>query len=125
MEDDEQLFLIVDDEPDMCWALENILRRNGCRSEKALNAGEAMRLLELHKFYMAFLDVKLPDMEGLALARRIKSVDPDIRIVMISGFCYKDDPAIQKAVEEGLISSFVAKPFLHTEIVSSMKLASS
>jgi DNA-binding NtrC family response regulator len=125
MGNQDPLFMIVDDEPDMCWALENILRKNGYRCEKALSGREAMRLLESHKFHLAFLDVKLPDIEGLELARRLKGVDPDVRIVMISGFCYMDDPAIQKAVQEGLICSFVAKPFLHEEIIRSIKLARS
>ncbi len=125
MENQEPLFMIVDDEPDMCWALKNILKKSGCNCEKALSGREAMRLLKSQKFHLAFLDVKLPDIEGLELARRIKSVDPDVRIIMISGFCYMDDPAIQKAVQEGLISSFVAKPFLHEEIIKSIELARS
>jgi len=125
MENQEPLFMIVDDEPDMCWALENILRKNGYRCEKALSGGEAMRLLKPQKFHLAFLDVKLPDIEGLELARRIKSVDSEVRIVMISGFCYMDDPTIQKAIQEGLICNFVAKPFLHAEIIKSIKLARS
>jgi DNA-binding NtrC family response regulator len=125
MENQEPLFMIVDDEPDMCWALKNILKKSGYNCEKALSGREAMRLLKLQKFHLAFLDVKLPDIEGLELARRIKSVDSDVRIIMISGFCYMDDPAIQKAVQEGLICSFVAKPFLHEEIIKSIKLARS
>jgi DNA-binding NtrC family response regulator len=125
MENQEPLFMIVDDEPDMCWALKNILKKSGYNCEKALSGREAMRLLKSQKFHLAFLDVKLPDIEGLELARRIKSVDSDVRIIMISGFCYMDDPAIQKAVQEGLICSFVAKPFLHEEIIKSIKLARS
>jgi len=117
--------MIVDDEPDMCWALKNILKKSGYNCEKALSGREAMRLLKSQKFHLAFLDVKLPDIEGLELARRIKSVDADVRIIMISGFCYMDDPGIQKAVQEGLICSFVAKPFLHEEIIKSIKLARS
>jgi DNA-binding NtrC family response regulator len=125
MEKEKPLVMIVDDEPDMCWALENILRQNGFRSEKALSGQSAMKLMKRHKYYLAFLDVKLTDMEGLDLARLIKSVDPDIRIIMISGFCYKDDPTIQEAIQEGLVGNFVAKPFLHNDILDSIKTASS
>ena len=125
MEKEKPLIMIVDDEPDMCWALENILRQNGFRSEKALSGQGAMKLMKPHKYYLAFLDVKLTDMEGLDLARLIKSVDPDIRIIMISGFCYKDDPTIQEAIQEGLVGNFVAKPFLHNDILDSIKTASS
>jgi DNA-binding NtrC family response regulator len=125
MENQEPLFMIVDDEPDMCWALENILKKNGYQCEKALSGREAMQLVDRHKIHLAFLDVKLPDIDGLELARRIKSLDPDVGIIMISGFCYMDDPTIQKAIQEGLICNFVAKPFLHADILRTIKLARS
>ncbi len=125
MENREPLFMIVDDEPDMCWALENILKKNGYRCEKAVSGREAMELLDRHKIDLAFLDVKLPDIDGLELARRIKSVDPDVGVIMISGFCYMDDPTIQKAIQEGLICNFVAKPFLHSDILRTIDLARS
>ena len=46
MEKQEPLFMIVDDEPDMCWALENILKKNGYHCEKALSGREAMKLVK-------------------------------------------------------------------------------
>ncbi len=120
MENNEPLFLIVDDEPDMCWALEHILKKHGFQSEKAFSGREAMTLVKPDKFHTVFLDIKLPDMEGLELARLIKSVDPAVRIVMISGFCYRDDPIVQNALQEDLICCFIAKPFLHGEIIDSI-----
>jgi len=117
--------MIVDDEPDMCWAMEHILRKRGYPSKKASSGREAMKLLELYKFRMAFVDMKLPDMEGLELARRMRSVDPVVVIVMISGLCYRDDPAVQKALKEGLIVDFIAKPFLHADINASIENANS
>ncbi|MFZ5867611.1 MAG: response regulator [Thermodesulfobacteriota bacterium] len=125
MDDGPPLIMIVDDEPDMCWALEHILRKRGHPSKKASNGREAMKLLELYKFRMAFVDMKLPDMEGLELARRMKSLDPATLIVMISGLCYKDDPAVQEALKEQLILDFIAKPFLHADIDASIENANS
>lgn len=58
--------LVVDDEPEMCWILENIIRRTGFTCLKALSAGEAMALTEINKFGMVFLDAKLPDIDGLS-----------------------------------------------------------
>ena len=125
MRDKKELFLIVDDEPDMCWALEHILKKNGFLSMKALSGQEALRLVEQNRFKVALLDAKLPDLEGLELARRIREFDPSIYIVMISGYFYRDDVAIQHAVEEGLISGFIAKPFRHDEILEVMETACS
>ena len=113
----ESLFLIVDDEPDMCWALEHLLKRGGYLSKRALTGKEAIQLVKQHRFKLAFLDAKLPDLEGLDLAMRIREIDPSVGIVMVSGYYYKDDVDVQQAVTEGLISGFVSKPFKHDKIL--------
>jgi len=125
MNEKKDLFLIVDDEPDMCWALEHILKKNAFLSKRALTGQEALNLMKVDRFRLAFLDAKLPDMEGLDLARRIRKLDPAVPIVMISGYFYRDDDAIQKAVAEGLISSFIGKPFDHDEILKAIEIANS
>ena len=114
-------FLIVDDEPDMCWALEHILEKNGFLTKKALNGSEALSLIESERFQLIFLDAKLPDIDGLELAKQIRKIDPDIRIIIVSGYFYKDDVVIQKALEEGLIGGFIGKPFFHDEILKAVK----
>ncbi|MBM9521220.1 response regulator [Desulforhopalus vacuolatus] len=119
MKDDEKRFLIIDDEPDMCWALEQILKHNDIVSSTASNAGEALALLETNRFrfQVAFVDAKLPDIEGLELARLIRKNNPYIAIVMISGFFYKDGDEVKEALKTGTISAFIAKPFNNNEIV--------
>ena len=69
-----------------------------------------------HRFACAFLDAKLPDMDGLELAGRMRQ-RPDIKIVMVSGFFYRDDVSIQEAISRGLIIDFISKPFLQEEIL--------
>ncbi len=112
-----KMFLVVDDEPDMCWALEHILNANGFPTRKALSGHEALRLMAQERFPTVFLDAKLPDIEGIDLARRIREVDPDVRIIIISGYFYGDDVKIQNILSEGLISGFISKPFLHHEVL--------
>jgi DNA-binding NtrC family response regulator len=111
------LILIVDDEPDMGWALEHLLNRRGFATRKALSAREAMNLLGQHRFACAFLDAKLPDMDGLELARHIREIAPGTRIIMVSGYFYRDDVSIQEAISQKLIIDFISKPFLQEEIL--------
>jgi DNA-binding NtrC family response regulator len=111
------LILIVDDEPDMGWALEHLLNRRGFATRKALSAREAMHLLGQHRFACAFLDAKLPDMDGLELARHIREIAPGTRIIMVSGYFYRDDVSIQEAISQKLIIDFISKPFLQEEIL--------
>jgi CheY-like chemotaxis protein len=121
MTDPGELILIADDEPDMCWALEHLLNKRGYVTRKALTALKALNLVEQHRFAWAFLDAKLPDMEGLELARRIRERAPDTRIIMVSGYFYRDDVSIQEAISQGIIIDFISKPFLQEEILRVLK----
>ncbi|MBI2524988.1 MAG: response regulator [Candidatus Rokubacteria bacterium] len=113
---DEAAVLIVDDEPGMCWALDHILRRSGIASVTATTGQEALHLAARQRFRLAFVDAKLADAEGLELARRIRAADPGIRIVLVSGYFYGDDPEVLEAAASGVINAFVSKPFLHDEV---------
>jgi len=41
---------------------------------------------------------------------------------MISGYFYRDDDAVQNAVEKGLINDFIGKPFDHDEILKAIEI---
>jgi len=112
--------LVVDDEPEMCWILENIIRKSGFNGMTALNASEAIALTENNNFRMAFLDSKLPDIDGLELARQLRKRNAHLPIVIVSAYFYQDDLTIEDALKTGLITAFVSKPFNHDEIVSAI-----
>ena len=114
--------LIVDDEPDMCWVLEHILEKCGRRSAKAFSGKEALACLANGGFRLVFLDAKLPDLDGLEVARRMHKMEPLLPIVMVSGYFYRNDESVQRALAEGLLSGFVAKPFLHEEILKAVEI---
>jgi CheY-like chemotaxis protein len=108
--------LIVDDEPDMCWTLVRILGGMDFCAQKALNGEQALQLVAETHFPLAFLDAKLPDIEGLDLAEQIRQKDAGVRIIIVSGYYYQNDKEVQRALAQGLIIGFIAKPFDHDEI---------
>ena len=108
--------LIVDDEPDMCWALGHVLKESGIVSVTATSGQEALLLARQQRFNLAFIDAKLPDAEWRELARRIREANPGIPIVLVSGYFYDDDPEVLQASTEGVINGFLSKPFLHEEV---------
>jgi DNA-binding NtrC family response regulator len=116
MGDENMRCLIVDDEPDMCWVLEHILKNKNVLSAKATTAVEALLLLETNSFQIAFIDAKLPDIEGFELAKLIREKEPSMRLVMISGFYTKDSKEVKQALHNGLISGFISKPFNNKEV---------
>lgn len=110
--------LIVDDEADMCWALENILMPKGYKSYSVMSGKEGFELLK--KLYpsirLIFLDVKLPDIDGLKLADLIKQDYPEIKIAIITGYYYRDTESVQRGLSKGLFDYFIGKPFSISEI---------
>ncbi|MGA8087430.1 MAG: response regulator [Terracidiphilus sp.] len=115
------LVLIVDDDPDVCWALDHVLHALEVQCIRALDGQAALEATRSNQLSLALLDAKLPDIDGLELAHRILASQPGIPIVVISGYFYKDDPAIHAALEQGLIHGFIEKPFLHTELIETVK----
>jgi DNA-binding NtrC family response regulator len=118
-----KLALIADDDPDVCWALDRLLRGLEVKCIRALDGQTALQVVRLNRLVLALLDAKLPDIDGLDLAQSIRIAQPDIPIVVISGYFYKDDPTIQAALDRELIQEFIEKPFSHTEVVQTVKHA--
>jgi CheY-like chemotaxis protein len=73
--------------------------------------------MKTHRFQLAFLDVTLPDMNGLELAARLRKLDPLLRFVIVSGYLNNEASAVARSQAERLISAFISKPFLHEEIL--------
>jgi DNA-binding NtrC family response regulator len=119
----KRVVLVVDDDPDICWALERLVEGLEAQCIRALDCQGALQAARLNRLALVLLDAKLPDIDGLDLARQIRDAAPGVPIMMISGYFYKDDPAIQAALEQGLIYGFVEKPFSHTAIIRAMEAA--
>ena len=108
--------LIVDDEPDMGWTLENILKIKGYSTQVVTSGTEAIELLRQRPFKLVFIDARLPDIDGLELSRLIKKKYPEVSLVLISGYFYSDDSVIKEALIEGLYAGFIGKPFEMEEV---------
>ncbi len=108
--------LVVDDEVDMCWVLERILQGVGFKTHSAYTGEGALNVLKRDSIKLAFVDIKLPDMDGIELTRMIKASNPSLPVILISGYYYRDDPIVQEGLREGLYTGFVGKPFDIIEI---------
>jgi DNA-binding NtrC family response regulator len=113
--DEKLMVLIVDDERDICWALESILRQMNLKPVSVINAEMALKQLQYIPFKLAFVDVKLPDMDGIKLARLVRETFPYLPIILISGYYYQDDQTIQEELGK-LYVAFIEKPFDVKEI---------
>lgn len=116
--------LVVDDDPEECWALDMLLSREGFRVTTAGSGGEALKRLEAGVFDLVLVDAKLGDMEGADLARRIRSATScTAPLVLISGYFDRYDRLVQDWLRAGLFVAFVAKPFLHADLCQTIRQA--
>lgn len=116
--------LVVDDESDVCWALERLLLREGYTVETVRSSAEALSRLSASVFDLVLVDAKLPDIDGIDLARRIRAETPcELPLVLVSGYFYSDDGLIQECLSSGLFSAFVTKPFQHEGLVKAIRKA--
>lgn len=115
--------LIVDDEMDMCWALESILVLEGYKTHTATSGKEGLKLIQQlqSNIRLLFLDAKLPDIDGLMFAEFIKQQYPQIKIIIITGYYYRDSDAVRKGLANSIFDGFIGKPFNISEIRSAIE----
>jgi len=77
--------LIVDDEPELLFLLEYVVKSLGLDVIKASSGNEAYKLLATHSIDYIISDVKMDDGDGLELLRKTKSTKPNIPFLLITG----------------------------------------
>jgi two-component system response regulator HydG len=78
--------LIVDDEPDMVDNCARILRRAGHHCSTTTDPHRALALLESARPDLLLTDLKMPEIDGLALLRRAHELDPTLPVIVITAF---------------------------------------
>jgi len=99
--------LVVDDARSTCKALAAILSRASHTVVTATSGAEALAHLETQEVDLLLCDVRMPNMDGLTLLRRVKGHDAGIAVVMISG--YSDIAEAVEAMKEGACD-YLIKP---------------
>ena len=100
--------LIVDDELIVIRSAERVLKGEGYAMEGALGGREAIMKMGQEDYDLVFTDLKMPEVDGIALIRWIKKTKPSTGIVIITG--YPSQETIKEALELGIID-YVPKPF--------------
>ncbi len=91
--------LLVDDEPDMLENCSRILSRQGHTCVIAANGREALAILERERPDLLVTDLKMPEMDGMALLRHAHEMDPTLPVIMLTAFATIESAVA--AVKEG------------------------
>ena len=106
--------LVVDDEDTTTSALELLLRDEGYEVRSALTARDAKSLLEHYLFDLVFLDLRLPDADGIELLDHIKHLSPGTEVVLMTA--HGSLEVTIEAIKRGAFY-YVEKPFTFEQLL--------
>ncbi|RLD93890.1 MAG: response regulator [Aquificota bacterium] len=101
--------LFVDDELRILAAINRMLRRERYRKLFASSAKEALQIIDKEPVHVLVTDLRMPEMDGLALIKEVKKRKPDIVRVVLSG--YSQVPTLLAAINEGDVLRYLTKPW--------------
>lgn len=111
--------VIIEDDPHLGKLLDEYLHHLGHEKVRLCVSGREARLaMEQETFDCAFIDLKLPDINGLELLEEFKRRDPRLPVVMMSGFPTMH--ATIEAMQKGA-SDFLTKPFTMQNVVLALE----
>jgi CheY-like chemotaxis protein len=106
----QPVVMVVDDDPDLCANLWDLLRERSYRVYIAHDEVEAARQLQSKSFNVVLIDMKLPRGNGEEVFHLVRSMNPQARTVVITGFRSEMDKLIQRVMTEGA-DAVCYKPF--------------
>lgn len=122
----EKKMLIVDDEPEICSWLSSLLTERGFKVITAYSGEEALLKVTEEMPWLILLDIKMPGMDGVMTLKRIREIDENIGVIMITAI---EDIELAKETKRLGAVDYITKPFtlegLETSILAKIFLASS
>ncbi|MDD5537418.1 MAG: response regulator [Candidatus Omnitrophica bacterium] len=100
--------LVVDDELEGRETVANFLRRRGFAADVALSGEECLEKIKQKTFDLVLLDISLAGMDGLLTLKRIKEINPNIKVIMSTGLVSSE--VMEQARSLGA-ADYLMKPF--------------
>jgi len=99
--------LIVDDEIEICNIFYDFFTPKGYEVIKTTSGKEALEKVKSQKPDLVFLDIRMPEMDGIEVLKKIKETDKSIIVIMVT--VLKDEATAKKAIKLGAYD-YVTKP---------------
>jgi DNA-binding response OmpR family regulator len=111
--------LIVEDEPKVASFIKKGLEENQYEAEIVYDGLSAEKLAGIYRYDLYILDIIIPGISGLDLCRRLKTMNPDIPVLMLSALGTTDDKLI--GFESGA-NDYLVKPFEFRELLARVRV---
>jgi two-component system catabolic regulation response regulator CreB/two-component system response regulator ChvI len=107
--------LVVDDESDVCFALENLLSEDGFVVDSYDHPFIALDKFKPHLYNLVILDIRMPELNGFALYREIRKLDKKVKICFLTaGEMYYGYSDIFSSLPANY---FIRKPIENEELI--------
>ncbi len=105
--------LVIDDDEPIRDACRQTLSKDGCHVEVATDGNEGLRRLKKESYDLILLDIKMPGLSGVEVLEKLKDIDPEAIVVMITGY-----PSVDSAVQAMKLGAYdyIPKPFTPDEL---------
>ncbi|MBF0522884.1 MAG: response regulator [Candidatus Omnitrophica bacterium] len=113
--------LLIDDNEELCDELANLFREEGLLVDNASDSAKGAVLIENNRYDGGIFDYKMKGLTGIDLLKRIKSVNPQCVVFIISGLASIETILQQENVMD-LVAGIIKKPF-EIEMLIQMMLA--
>ena len=100
--------LIVDDEIDTSNALKNFLKKRNYDVLVAYNGNDALQKVKMERPHAVILDIVMPDMNGVDVLKKIKEIDKEVGVIMVTGL---DDVETARECMKLGAHDYITKPF--------------
>jgi DNA-binding NtrC family response regulator len=103
--------LVVDDDPDIVQVLQKGLRRNNFLVTPFTNPEEALKTFKSDpgSYCLVLSDIRMPALSGIQLARKVKEINPSVKVVLMTAFEIRDNE-FSKVFPSTHVDGFVQKP---------------
>ena len=102
------LILVVDDYFGDRETLKAVLEVKGYRVVTAETGAQALTRVKEKHFDVIFLDIRLPDIDGAQIFEQVKTIDPNVAVIMMTG--YSEEELVRRAISQGAYTC-IYKPF--------------
>jgi DNA-binding NtrC family response regulator len=112
--------LLVDDEEDFVESLAKRLDRRGLRVETSSSGEQALEMVRRRSFDVIVLDLAMPGLDGIATLERLKQLDPDLQVILLTGHA-----TVPKSVEAMKLGAadLLEKPADFAELLTKIREA--
>ena len=99
--------LVIDDEPSTLFMFNLFLEAYGCEVITAENAAAGIEKFKKERPSIVFTDIKMPGMDGLDTLKMLKSIDPEVQVIVMTGH---GDQDLMRQAMEFKATAFLNKP---------------